>query len=1088
MSESEVEKLKGEVARLNALLERKEAELKSIKQSRVFPLPELFEAFLTSIPDRIYFKDLEGRFTRVNPALVEHFNCKSEEELLGKSDQDFFDEKHHLNALQDERQIIQTGEPILDKEELEIHLDGTENWVLTTKMPLKDADGNIVGTCGLSRNITKIKKSEEQLQSLMDNIPERIYFKDTESKFVIVNRACAREMGFENPADVIGKTDMDFFDKTVASEWMEEERSIVQGEKPLIFYEALEQRNDGREAWVSVSKIPWKNNRGDIVGVIGITHDITNVKSMEQKLSTLMDNIPDSIYFKNLKSEFVLVNKGCASGFHLNDPADALGKTDFDFFDPIHAKPSYDDEQMIIKTGVPIIGKEEFEKRNDGRETWVSSTKMPWRDSKGNIIGTFGLSRDITKIKVIEEQLVTLMDTVPDSIYFKDHNSRFVLINQACARSFKLISPDDAIGLTDFDIFSEKHSREAFEDEKKVMESGEAIIGKEELESWNDGSERWVSTTKMPWRDKTGKVIGVLGVSRDVTQIKKAEMELKCLMEFLPDSIYFKDRAGKFTQVSRSKAMKHNLKDPKEAIGKTDFDFFSRERAQHALMDEEKIMREGTPLVGKEDMEVLPDGTKKWTSTTKVPLRDHHGNITGTFGLSRDVTKMKLAEEALQISNDRLERKVQKRTEELSLANKQMERHIEQLNYLNQKAHFFAQLIDKETLLSAIYFSFVELFPKGQVHIVEYENNQFKTLYNTPGLLEGAAIYQCLDAIKFYEPRRNQQITFVMDWRENSLLADIFQGMLENFPCYMVVPLIANRRLRGAVQIFMPSQSSHSFDKEKAVINTLASQAAISLDNAFHYQELGRKTRIQSELEIAHGIQDRYTPKDPQIPGFKIKGVCKPANEVGGDYLDFFQNEEGNWVITIADVCGKGIPAALVMTSLRSIVRVLGLHQSSSKEILAGVNEFMGIELQRDKSFITCMCLVIDKSGRYMNYTRAGHPMLVNFGPHREKPEPIPSSGLALGMIAGDGFKPFIEEVHVDLIPGDKFLAYTDGLDEAMNPNKETYGQERLFKVLESAKEKSPEQAVNIILSDVESYVQGQSQYDDLTLFVLERI
>ena len=94
------------------------------------------------------------------------------------------------------------------------------------------------------------------------------------------------------------------------------------------------------------------------------------------------------------------------------------------------------------------------------------------------------------------------------------------------------------------------------------------------------------------------------------------------------------------------------------------------------------------------------------------------------------------------------------------------------------------------------------------------------------------------------------------------------------------------------------------------------------------------------------------------IPNFEIKGFCQPANEVGGDYLDFFQNNYGDWILVIADVCGKGIPAALVMTSLRSIIRTEARSERSSKKLLVSVNNLMGQELQVDNSFITCMVLV----------------------------------------------------------------------------------------------------------------------------------
>jgi len=127
-------------------------------------------------------------------------------------------------------------------------------------------------------------------------------------------------------------------------------------------------------------------------------HEITDA----DLLHSLMDNSADNIYFKDLKSRFVRVNAAFARWMNLSGPDDIVGKSDSDFFTEEHARPAFDDEQAIISTGEPILGKEEKETWPDGRVTWVSTSKMPLRNENGDIVGTFGISRDITDHKLAE--------------------------------------------------------------------------------------------------------------------------------------------------------------------------------------------------------------------------------------------------------------------------------------------------------------------------------------------------------------------------------------------------------------------------------------------------------------------------------------------------------------------------------------------------------------------------------------------------------------------------------------------------------------------------------------------------------------
>jgi two-component system sensor histidine kinase/response regulator len=305
--------------------------------------------------------------------------------------------------------------------------------------------------------------------------------------------------------------------------------------------EITERYEEKFEKYLSIKSSPICDENGKIVKFIDLIRDITESKQVETELirerellNALIANSPDSIYFKDKKSRFIRINKKLAESFGLTEPAEAKGKTDFDFFTKEHASEAFEDEQKVIRTGQPLVGKEEKETWPDGSETWVSTTKLPLYDSEKNIIGTCGISRDITASKHVEAELIrerellnALIANSPDSIYFKDKKSRFIRINRKLAKSFGLNDPAEAKGKTDFDFFTKEHASEAYEDEQKVIRTGQPLVGIEEKETWPDGTENWVSTTKLPLYDTEKNIIGTCGISRDITLSKRAEEQLK---------------------------------------------------------------------------------------------------------------------------------------------------------------------------------------------------------------------------------------------------------------------------------------------------------------------------------------------------------------------------------------------------------------------------------------------------------------------------------------------------------------------------------------------------------------------------------
>jgi sigma-B regulation protein RsbU (phosphoserine phosphatase) len=190
-----------------------------------------------------------------------------------------------------------------------------------------------------------------------------------------------------------------------------------------------------------------------------------------------------------------------------------------------------------------------------------------------------------------------------------------------------------------------------------------------------DGSVHLLRARAKVYCDKQGKPMRATGVSWDVSERSRMENALarerfllKTLMDNLPDSIYFKDRESRFIAVNRGMAALFGLEDPGDLLGKTDADLFAPEHAQAALRDELEILRTGKPLVNIEEKETWPDRHETWVSTSKLPLRDHNGNIIGTFGLSRDITEKKRAEGKLAALARELREKNEALEQDLEMA------------------------------------------------------------------------------------------------------------------------------------------------------------------------------------------------------------------------------------------------------------------------------------------------------------------------------------------------------------------------------------------------------------------------------------
>ncbi|MGB6222375.1 PAS domain-containing protein [Haloferula sp.] len=387
---------------------------------------------------------------------------------------------------------------------------------------------------------------------------------------------------------------------------------------------------------------------------------------LDHYFETLMEHIPSNIYFKDLESRFLMVNQSTAESFGFAHPADLEGKTDHDFFDKVHADSALADEKKIIETGKGISGFVEHETFADGKEGWVLTTKMPFRDRHGTIIGTFGMSSNVTELvetqNTLERErnvLRSLIDSFPDRIFVRDPGRHYLVVNKAMADWVGAKSPEAMLGKTPADFFPKSVVEQGAAEELEILASGTPILNREWRFKTHDGEIRDMVTTKVPLLDPDGRSWGIVGMDRDVTETRRArqilletEQRLQEMMDNSPAVVYLKDLEGRYLMVNRGYEELFGI-DRDDVLGRTDHEFIGdREFADKFRENDLKVMEAGEAL--QMDEELYVEGEPRWYVTARFPLRDIDGKIHAVGGISTDITDRKRAEEETRQLNDEL--------------------------------------------------------------------------------------------------------------------------------------------------------------------------------------------------------------------------------------------------------------------------------------------------------------------------------------------------------------------------------------------------------------------------------------------------
>lgn len=403
-------------------------------------------------------------------------------------------------------------------------------------------------------------------------------------------------------------------------------------------------------------------------------------RKLEHYFEMLMANVPANIYFKDTESRFLRVNQSMASWVGRGHPEDLIGKTDHDLFGPEHADQARADEMRIVKTGISITGLVEKEIFPDGKTGWVLTNKMPFRDREGHIIGTFGMSSDVSELVDTQQKferernmLRSLIDGFPDKIFARDLNRRYLVVNKAMADWVGAKSPDDMIGKTPADYFPELVVRTGKEEDMRMIETGDPVLNREWHLELRKGDLHYFVTTKVLLHDADGKPWGIIGMDRDVTEQRRAqdkaiqaEQRMQEMIDNSPAVISMKDLKGRYLMVNRGFEDLFGMP-RKDVLGFTDHQLIADKEAADKFRKHDLLVAEGGDAL-QMDEELYVDNEPHTYVSVKFPLRDLRGEIKAIGTISTDITDRKAAEQSMHRLN-----------EDLVKANEDLRRAQEQL-------------------------------------------------------------------------------------------------------------------------------------------------------------------------------------------------------------------------------------------------------------------------------------------------------------------------------------------------------------------------------------------------------------------------
>ena len=289
-----------------------------------------------------------------------------------------------------------------------------------------------------------------------------------------------------------------------------------------------------------------------------------------------------------------------------------------------------------------------------------------------------------------------------------------------------------------------------------------------------------------------------------------------------------------------------------------------------------------------------------------------------------------------------------------------------------------------------------------------------------------------------------------------------------------------NEQIIGVLQLL--NKKSGAFNAgDQAFLEAISLHVALALENARMHRAMLAQERLERDLALARSIQSSLLPDaPPQLSEFEISVFHRPTQMVGGDYYDFLMLDQDTLLTVVADVEGKGVASALMMSNLQAMLHTLVGHLHSLERLVEAINNLMAAE-GRQRKFMSMFVAMLDRRHRGLHYINAGHvpPAVIRANGETHS---LTEGGMVIGVIAGQSY----ERGFHRLEKGDVFIACTDGITEAMDREGNEFGLERLVASVSNHRQRKPQEIVNRVLNEVDEFSRGGAHEDDRVVLILK--